>query len=216
MKKRIGVFGGTYDPVHLGHLFVAEQCRERAQLDEIWFIPAARPPHKDQEQVTSFADRVRLLEIACQNHPAFRIDTRERDRPGPSYTVDTLKQLRGEHPDWEWFFVVGADGILDFPNWHQPQEILRLCTLCVVARPGYDVPDFALLARKLNISEAMIQKILIPTPQIDFASREIRARVTHAQSIRYMVEENVRLEIESRGLYQPKSSNKFQGNSFSN
>src|SRR5271166_4215696 len=97
-RTRIGVFGGTFDPVHLGHLILAEQCREQAQLQEVWFVPAARPPHKQEEERTAFGRRVEMLALALAGQPAFRIDDLEKDRPGPSYTVDTLQQLAERRP----------------------------------------------------------------------------------------------------------------------
>src|SRR5713101_6699269 len=106
---RIGVFGGTFDPIHLAHLIIAEQCREQAQLDQVWFVPAARPPHKLDRPVTPFAQRVEMLALAIAGHPAFRIDELEKERSGTTYTVDTLAELQRRHPDAEFWLTIGSD-----------------------------------------------------------------------------------------------------------
>src|SRR5919199_5145855 len=110
---RVGIFGGTFDPVHLGHLILAEQCREQGQLDQVWFIPAARPPHKQDQSLAPFAQRVEMLSLAIAGNPAFRIDELEKDRAGPSYTVDTLAELQRHHPGTEWFLLIGSDCLPD-------------------------------------------------------------------------------------------------------
>src|SRR5262245_29724743 len=132
---RLGVFGGTFDPVHLGHLILAEQCREQARLDQVQFVPAAVPPHKRDKELTSFGQRVEMLALAIAGQPAFRIDELEKNRTGPSYTVDTLTQLHAARPGDEFFFILGADSVRDLPIWYQPRRILELATLLVVARP---------------------------------------------------------------------------------
>jgi nicotinate-nucleotide adenylyltransferase len=196
--KKIGIMGGTFDPIHLGHLFVAEQCREIAKLEEVWFLPAFRPPHKDRAGVSSFADRLTGVELAIANNPYFRTCTIERDRPGLSYTVDTLRMLTTDHPEVAWHFILGADGIHDFPTWREPAEIIRLAHLCVVERPNHAKPDLAALAALLQIEKKSIRYTLIPTLQIDFASREIRHKMAEGKSIRYMVPEQVERWLEAR------------------
>src|SRR5438132_12103301 len=121
--KQIGVFGGTFDPVHLGHLIVAEQCREQARLDEVHFIPAARPPHKEERTLTPFAQRVEMLSLAIAGQPAFRIDELEKDRPGPSYTVDTLAQIKADRAGADLCLMLGADTLHDLPHWHDPARL---------------------------------------------------------------------------------------------
>src|SRR5271166_5246780 len=134
---RIGVFGGTFDPVHLGHLILAEQCREQGRLDQVLFVPAASPPHKQSQALTPFAQRVEMLALAIAGQPAFRIDELEKDRPGPSYTVDTLEQLKERQPAAELFLILGSDTLLDLPHWHGPARVAALATLVVVARPDW-------------------------------------------------------------------------------
>src|SRR5262245_20387177 len=128
---RIGVFGGTFDPVHLGHLILAEQCRAQGRLDQVLFIPAPRPPHKQDQPLTPFAQRVEMLSLALAGQPAFRIDELERDRPGPSYTVQTLEELQRRHPDAELWLLIGADTLQDLPHWYEPARIASLAGLLV-------------------------------------------------------------------------------------
>src|SRR5208283_146178 len=124
-SMRIGIFGGTFDPVHLGHLIVAEQCREQGRLDEVCFIPAARPPHKQERSVTPFAQRLEMLALAVAGQPAFRVEDLEDHRPGPSYTADTLEELRRSRPDAEFLLIVGTDTLEDLPHWVDPVRIIR-------------------------------------------------------------------------------------------
>src|SRR5882724_7885500 len=131
---KIGVFGGTFDPVHLGHLILAEQCREQAALDQVLFVPALLPPHKQQQPLTTFALRVEMLALAISGNPAFRIDELEKDRAGPSYTVDTLTQLCQSRPGDDFCFIIGSDTLHELHLWYQPRRILELATLLVVAR----------------------------------------------------------------------------------
>src|SRR5581483_2585790 len=132
---RIGVFGGTFDPVHLGHLIVAEQCREQGQLDEVLFIPAARPPHKLDRPLTPFTQRVEMLQLTLAGNPAFRRDEVDKNRPGPSYTVDTLEDLHRRDPGAELFLIIGADCLPDLPTWREPSRIAERAGFLVVPRP---------------------------------------------------------------------------------
>ena len=133
---RIGVFGGTFDPVHLAHLILAEQCREQGRLDQVWFVPAARPPHKHEGELTPFAQRVEMLRLALAGQPAFRVEELEKDRLGPSYTADTLDELDRRHPGNEWLLLVGTDTLRDLPTWHEPRRVVERAALLVMARPG--------------------------------------------------------------------------------
>src|SRR5262249_29493095 len=112
-RMRIGVFGGTFDPVHFAHLIIVEQCREQAQLDQVWFVPAARPPHKQGRNVTPFRHRVEMLALAIAGNAAFRINELEKDRPGSSYTVDTLNELQRQHPGTDFWLILGSDCLPD-------------------------------------------------------------------------------------------------------
>src|SRR5215213_2096516 len=135
---RVGIFGGTFDPVHYGHLIVAEQAREQAALDQVWFVPSARPPHKVDPPVTPFDRRAEMLTLALAGHEyQFRVETIEKDRPGLSYTADTLDALHESHPTTDWFLLLGADSVGDLPGWHEPLRIIDRATIIVAGRPGH-------------------------------------------------------------------------------
>src|SRR4051812_43076869 len=133
---RIGIFGGTFDPVHWGHLILAEQGREQGRLDQVWFVPAARPPHKSEAELTPFTQRVEMLHLAIAGQPAFRVEELEKDLPGPGYTAVTLEELQRRHPEHEWFLLVGGDALRDLPGWYEPERIVAKAALLVMARPG--------------------------------------------------------------------------------
>src|SRR5262249_30883151 len=136
---RVGIFGGTFDPIHLGHLAVAEQCREQAALDQVWFVPAPRPPHKLDRAVTPFGQRVEMLALALAGNPAFRIDEIQKEPAGPSYMADTLLQIHERRPGLDLHLLIGSDCLPDLPHWYQPERIIERATLLVVARPGWPV-----------------------------------------------------------------------------
>ncbi len=205
-KKRIGIFGGTFDPVHVGHLIVAEQCREAGQLDQVWFIPAARPPHKQDRPLTSFAQRVEMLALAIAGMPAFRVEELEKDRPGPSYTADTLADLERLHPQCEFALLLGSDCLPDLPQWHQPERILELAELLIVARPGWPVLTQEELRASLHLQErAPLRLRLIHSPLIDISSRDLRQRAANQRSLRFLVPRAVECYILEKKLYQQTS-----------
>lgn len=190
---RVGIFGGSFDPVHIGHLILAEQCLEQGKLDRVDFVPAPRPPHKTQGTHASFEQRVEMLSAALQDQSQFRVNTCEEHRPGFSYTVDTLRQLHANEPGNEWFLILGMDSVRDLDTWRDPQGIAKLCTLMIVGRPGIELdqpPDY-------------FHSITIDSPLIDISSTDIRQRVAGKRSIRYQVPDTVRKLIESHRLYLP-------------
>ncbi len=200
---RLGVFGGTFDPVHLGHLILAEQCREQAKLEQVLFIPAARPPHKREGALTRFEQRVEMLQLAISGQPAFRIAELEKGRPGPSFTYVTLEELRGQHPGAELCLIVGADSLNDLPQWVEPRRILELATLLVVPRPGWEMVELETLRKDLHLpSDFPLRLQMVNAPLIDIASREIRQRVAQARSIRYLVPRAVEAYVADKGLYR--------------
>jgi nicotinate-nucleotide adenylyltransferase len=192
---RIGVFGGTFDPAHLGHLVAAEQAREQARLDQVAFVPAARPPHKMERSLTPFGHRVEMLSLAIAGHPAFRVEELERDRPGPSYTVDTLEELHQRLPDAELALVLGADCLPDLTTWREPERIGQLAEIVLVPRPGVAV------AQEKTVTPIRIGTI-IEMPLVDISSHDIRQRVSARRSIRYLVPRAVECYIESHLLYR--------------
>ena len=202
---RVGVLGGTFDPVHLAHLVVAEQCREQARLDQVWFIPAARPPHKLDRSVTSFSQRVEMLQLAIAGHPAFRVDELEKERPGVSYTADTLAQLRQVHPDAEFFFILGSDCLPDLVHWHEPRRVIALAGLLIVNRPGWPVWAEEKLRSELGLPPEMpLRQQVVEVPTIDFSSSDLRRRAGEGRSLRYLVPRAVECYIETHRLYRDK------------
>ena len=200
---RVGIFGGTFDPVHSGHLILAEQCREKGRLDEVWFVPAPRPPHKDEPALTRFEQRVEMLALAMAGNPAFRIDEVEKERVGPSYTADTLTELRRRHPTHEFFLLVGSDTLADLPHWHEPLRVLEQASLLVVARPGVDVPTVEELRHQLHAAENLPLRLhVVEMPQIDIASRDLRRRAAAGRSLRYFLPRAVECYIHDKHLYR--------------
>lgn len=200
---RLGLLGGTFDPVHYGHLLLAEYCREACGLDQIWFVPTNAPPHKNRDDLTAPRQRLEMLELAIGGHQPFAVSSLEVDRGGVSYTVDTLQQLRDQDPSRELFFLLGADSLKDLPQWREPARICELATPVVVRRPGSTEPDFACLAGLVNADRlATFEKYQARMPQIELSSTEIRRRVRAGQSIRFQTPRAVEKYIESAGLYR--------------
>jgi nicotinate-nucleotide adenylyltransferase len=199
---RLGVFGGTFDPVHLGHLILAEQCREQGRLDQVLFVPAARPPHKANSALAPFAQRVEMLTLAISGQPAFRVDELEKDRPGPSYTVETLEDLHRRQPDAQLFLLVGGDTLRDLPLWYQPREIVAQVGFLVMTRPGTILPTVEQLRDKLELpAEVPLRVQVVEAPLIDIASHDLRQRARDGRSIRYLVPRAVEAYIEDKQLY---------------
>ncbi|MGD9853773.1 MAG: nicotinate-nucleotide adenylyltransferase, partial [Planctomycetaceae bacterium] len=172
---RLGIYGGTFDPVHYGHLLLAEQCREQCALDEIWFVPAREPPHKQAETITPQSARLDMLEFALAGIPEFRISRIELDREGPGYTVDTLRQLHEDAPSRELFLLIGADSLRDFPSWREPQRILELATVVAVNRGAFAEEELRRTASALGPGAAdRIQ--LVEMPGVEISASDIRRR----------------------------------------
>ncbi len=201
---RVGVYGGTFDPVHQGHLVLAEQCREQGRLDQVWFVPAYRPPNKMEKSLTRFDQRVEMLALALAGNPAFRIDELEKERSGPSYTVDTLTELQSRHPGDEFWLLVGSDTLADLPGWYEPQRLVRLVGLLVMARLGTPVLTAGELQAQLGLGpENPIRLEVIETPALEISSRDLRQRVAQGRSIRYFLPRAVEVYIHEKRLYQP-------------
>jgi nicotinate-nucleotide adenylyltransferase len=200
---RIGVFGGTFDPVHLGHLVMAEQCREQARLDQVWFVPAARPPHKSEADITSFERRAEMLALAVAGNPAFHVNDLEKNRPGPSFTVETLESLKQTRPGNDYFWILGSDSLTDLPMWRAPGRILELAGLLIVARPGHPVWDEEQLRAALQLQPNVPLRIAeIAAPLIDISSRDLRRRAADGRNLRYLVPRAVECYIEQHRLYK--------------
>lgn len=187
LKLRIGVFGGTFDPVHVGHLAIALAALESVPLDRVLFVPARRSPLKDRDPLASVADRVAMLEAGIASEPRFTLSRVELERDGVSYTVDTLEALRSQG---ELFLILGSDALADLARWRTPDRIRELATILVAGRPGAPEPDPLHRARAFD------------APRLDISSRELRARAARGMSLRYLVPDAVWEHIKKRGLYR--------------
>lgn len=182
--------------MHLGHLILAEQCRDQCALDEVWFVPAAHSPFKSGVDQTPGEQRLALVQAAIADHPAFRVSRCELDRSGPSWTVDTLEILHAENPARELFLLMGADSLQSLPLWHRPERIAELATIVGVNRGDRPLPD-------LNSLGQLAGRVRIVTmPGIDLSATEIRERVRTGRSIRYLVPAAVEQLIGELGLYR--------------
>ena len=181
---RTGILGGTFDPIHLGHLLIAEESRIGLQLDQIIFVPAGRPWLKEGQPLTDASHRVKMVELAIASNPHFHVRRDEVDRPGLTYTVDTLEELRSELPvETEFYFILGLDAFESFHRWKEPHRILELCRLVVVSRPGYAAEERdRLLARYREHDDRIC---LLPVHHVDFSATEIRRRSAQGISFRY-------------------------------
>lgn len=197
---RLGILGGTFDPPHNGHLLIATEAQKRLQLAQVLFIPAKLPPHKLDEPISPLDMRVAMLERALRGKPSFVISMIEAQRPGPSYTVDTLRALRRDlSPSAEIFFIMGMDSLQNFATWHQPTEIVKLCKLAVMKRPGFEV-DLDALEQQVPGVKASV--VFIRAPEVDISASEIRERVRRGESLHDLVPPAVAEYIRKHHLYQ--------------
>jgi nicotinate-nucleotide adenylyltransferase len=204
---RLGIFGGTFDPVHHGHLILAECCREQCQLDQVWFLPAAVPPHKQTNEVTSAEHRLQMMQLAVAGHPGLVVSRMETERAGVSYTVDTLKQIGEEQSDAQLYLLMGADTLADLPNWRQPANVCQLATPVVVQRADFPAADFSVLEEFVDERRlAEIQTHLVNMPVVQFSSSDIRQKMREGRSVRYQVPRAVEMYIQTNGLYQEPGS----------
>ena len=198
---RIGIFGGTFDPIHMGHLILAEQCRDQAKLDQVWFMPSAHPPHKADQVVTRFEQRCEMTELAIAGHSAFRVERIEKELPPPSYTAETLGELHRRHPADEFLLLMGSDQLPDLPGWYQPKRVVEQAGLVVVARPGVPLWTADILANALGLDVSAMQLGTVNCPLIEISSRELRRSIAGRKSIRYLVPRAVEEYIRDRKLY---------------
>lgn len=205
--RRVGILGGTFDPIHYGHLVIAEQVCEALQLDRVLFIPAAMPPHKQGEEVAPAGDRAAMVELAIAGNPAFAMSSIELRRAGPSYTVDTLTDLVDEAARQrvarEFYFILSSEALGGLSGWHEPERLLRLTRLAVVQRPGAPLPDEARLGVMLPGGAASIDRVeCVDTVPLANSSSDVRARACSGRSIRYLVPPAVEAYIRDHRLYR--------------
>jgi nicotinate-nucleotide adenylyltransferase len=207
--RRIGILGGTFDPIHYGHLAIAEEVAEALELDKVLFVPASLPPHKLHEYVSPAEERAAMVALAIAGNPRFELCRIELDRAGSSYTADTLQELLDEAARQrvarELFFILSADVLAEFRSWHEPERVLGLATLAVVPRPGSPAPD-------PGWARAQLPENLVPPPRVQCidtvrlatSSTEVRARAASGRSIRYLVPPAVEAYIREHRLYRSR------------
>ena len=187
-RHPVGIMGGTFNPVHLGHLIMADQVMAQLNLDKVVFVPDAEPPHQDHKSTIDAKDRVAMLELAIQDHPRFELDLLEIARGGKSYTYDTIVELKKRHPLSDYYLILGADMIDYLPTWHRIDELAKLVTFVGVKRPGIE-------------AKTTYPVIWVDTPEIALSSTKIRELVARHCSIDYLVPPKVRQYIHEKGLY---------------
>jgi len=192
--ERLGVFGGTFDPIHLGHLIVASHVREVMHLDRMVFVPASIPPHKRGNEISPGDKRLAMIRAAVKDDPLATVSRIELDRGGISYTIDTLRALKAMHPGVQLTLLIGMDNVSDFRSWKSPEAILEEAAVVVMTRPGYEPgPKDKPWLRHMELCEV---------PFIGISARDIRRRVANGKSIRYLVPEAVERYIQRHGLYR--------------
>jgi nicotinate-nucleotide adenylyltransferase len=199
---RLGIFGGAFDPIHNGHLLLAEQCREQCQLDEVWFVPTKIPPHKKAGSLSPDADRVEMLKLATAGRPEFVVSDIELKREDVSWTVDTLRKLHDERPLDEFFLLIGADSLRDFPTWKDPESIARMASIVAVNRGEASLGELT-----VGLSSEMAGSVrLVTMPGISISATDLRDRVSEGKSIRYLVPRAVEEFIVARSLFRDTAS----------
>ena len=201
MTQRVGIMGGTFDPIHFGHLLMAEEARQAFALDEVVFVPNGRPAHKKAYLVSSPEDRYAMTRLAIASNPQFSCSRIEIDRPGPSYAIDTIREFRARYPDLSaLYFITGADAILQILTWHEYEKLVETCQFIAVTRPGFSLERLSELADKNFLDHVSF----LPIPGLDISSTDIRVRVHQRRSIRYLCPESVIEYIEETKLYRPR------------
>jgi nicotinate-nucleotide adenylyltransferase len=200
-RLALGLMGGTFDPIHFGHLVAAEAVRHQLSLDRVIFIPAGSPPHKRGRQVSDAPHRLLMAVLATVTNPYFEVSRIEVDRPGPSYTADTVAHFRaelGEEP--ELYFITGLDAVREILSWHDHRRFLSLCRVVAVTRPGYRRGELQDLERVLADTQGSLE--VIEVPALAISSSDIRRRVEAGAPIKYLVPEAVEHYILKSGLYR--------------
>jgi nicotinate-nucleotide adenylyltransferase len=195
---RVGVMGGTFNPIHIGHLVTAEEALYAFSLAEVVFVPAGQPWQKEHEDVASPEDRYLMTVIATASNPHFRVSRMEIDRPGPTYTIETLRRLRNELGDVELYFITGADAILQILTWKDPQEVLTEARFIAATRPGYDLDRL-----EKELPEELEDRVrVLEIPALAISSTDVRRRVGEGRPVRYLLPEGVARYVEKQGLYR--------------
>jgi nicotinate-nucleotide adenylyltransferase len=203
MPPRIGLFGGTFDPPHLGHLILASEAQTQLELDRLLWILTPEPPHKHAQRITPVADRLAMVQLAIKDNPAFELSRIELERPGPHYTLDTIKLIADQNPGADIVPIIGGDSLRDLPKWHEPQQLVYACHwIGVMRRPHEDSSLDELESQLPGISSKVHY---VDAPLLEIASREIRNRIAEGKSVRYYLPATVYEYINQHHLYQPSA-----------
>ncbi|OVE74062.1 hypothetical protein BVX94_01925 [bacterium B17] len=203
MKERLGVLGGTFNPVHTGHLVLAQNAMETFDLSKVLFVPSELPPHKDHVEILSSNHRLEMLKDAVEDNMNFDISEVETARGDVSYTIDTVKSLMKKHPEAELFFIIGSDSLIELYSWRKIDELLDLCAFITIVRPGLDMEE--LLTRDLGLRadhQDKLRKNMVQGHLMDISSSDIRHRVAEGMSIKYLVPPCVEMYIAEHNLYK--------------
>ena len=200
IKKKIGIMGGKFDPVHNGHLLLAESAYEQFHLDRVIFLPSGNPPHKENVSYLDAEHRVNMVKLAIADNYHFGLSLEEVERPGITYTADTLRDMRKKEPATEFYFIIGADSLFTFETWHQPERICKYCTILVATREGHDSNE---VANKINELRKLYKAdfFRIISPDFDISSRLIRERFASKRSVKYFIPQAVEKYIRDNELY---------------
>jgi len=207
MPNRIGLFGGTFDPPHLGHLILASEAQSQLELNRLLWILTPEPPHKQEQLITPIEHRLAMVKLAIEDNPNFELSHIELDRPGPHYTFDTIKLVADQNPNAEIVPIIGSDSLSDLPTWHQPKELLYACHWVGVMRRPSDEPNLEALERELPGISSKVH--YVDTPLLEIASREIRNRIAEGRSVRYYLPSSVYEYITEHHLYQQQGDSHF-------
>ena len=191
--KKLGILGGTFDPIHMGHLVLAEQAREQFQLEQIIFIPSASPPHKTEQELSLAIHRFEMTKLALEGNRYFSVSDIELKRKGLSYTIETLRELKGLYKDSEIYFLTGSDVLEEITTWKDPEEIYKLARIVIAVRPGFD---------KFDPENHFAKKsVIVRITGVDISSTQIREKVRNGESIKYLVPSKVEEYIKKKNLY---------------
>lgn len=199
--KKIAVMGGTFDPIHYGHLIVAEAVRNKFKLDKILFMPVGNPPHKSNKKVTSANLRYTMTFLATMTNPYFEVSNLEVNRIGYTYTIDTITQLQETLKDTLIYFIVGADAVHDMFTWKEPKKLFKICDIIAVTRPGYNKEQLCLEVEQIR-KDYSGRVYFFEAPSFDISSSDIRQRINTGDTIKYMLPEEVERYIYKLGLYK--------------
>jgi nicotinate-nucleotide adenylyltransferase len=205
MAERIGLYGGSFNPIHCGHLIIARAVAEKLALARVIFLPSATPPHKEGEALVDARHRAEMVKLAIAGDALFDFSDFDLTRSGPSYTIETVAHFKQTLPaETELFWIIGADWLMELDTWYKAAELVDACTFVTAARPGWDRPNLSKLSAKLSAAQiARLREHILDTPRIDISATDIRARVAAGKSIRYLVPESVQAYVELLRLYLP-------------